>query len=160
MKNFAIVILFIGGLAFLSACESGQAADNTGRADNAVRADNPVRAEDSSVRAADSVGRAANDSVPEADNSARNAADHKDSKTSGDQSNSQADLDVTQKIRKSVVADDSLSINAQNIKIITSKGVVTLRGPVANAEEKANIGRIAQSVAGVTRVDNLIEIAN
>ncbi len=154
MKNIATVILFIGGLAFLSACESGQAADNSRGVGD------PVRAEDSSVRAADDAGRAENDSVPEADNSARNADDRKDSLTSGDQSNAQADLDVTQKIRKSVVADDSLSINAQNVKIITSKGVVTLRGPVANAEEKANIGRIAQNVAGVTRVDNLIEIAN
>ncbi len=121
MKNFATVILFVGGLAFVSACESGRAADN----------------------------------------SARNVADRKDSAvTSGDQSNAQADLDATQIIRKAVVADDSLSTNAQNVKIITSRGVVTLRGPVANAEEKANIGRIAQNVAGVTRVDNLIEIAN
>lgn len=161
MKNFLIVVLFVGGLAFLAACESRQTADNSRRAGDSVHADNPVPAADSSVRAADSSGRVANDSVRAADNSARNVADRKDSAvTSGDQSNAQADLDITQKIRKSVVADDSLSTNAQNVKIITSKGVVTLRGPVANAEEKANIGRIAQNVAGVSRVDNQIETTN
>ncbi len=121
MRSFATVVLFVGGMAFVSACETGQAADN----------------------------------------SARNVADRQDSAlTSGDQSNAQADLDATQKIRQAVVADDSLSTNARNVKIVTSKGVVTLRGPVANAEEKANIGRIAQKIAGVTRVDNQIEIAN
>jgi osmotically-inducible protein OsmY len=97
----------------------------------------------------------------EADNSARNVADRKDAAvTSGDQSNAKSDLEITQKIRRSVVADDSLSTNAQNVKIITAQGVVTLRGPVANVEEKAKIESTAQRVAGVKRVDNQIEIAN
>jgi len=97
----------------------------------------------------------------EADNSARNVADRNDAAvTSGDQSNTKADLEITQKIRQAVVADDSLSTNAQNVKIITAKGVVTLRGPVASAEEKAEIERKAQTVAGVTQIHNQIEIAN
>src|ERR1700738_3854393 len=51
-----------------------------------------------------------------------------------DQSESESDRKITQKIRQAIVADDSLSTNAKNIKIITVKGIVTLRGPVANTE--------------------------
>jgi osmotically-inducible protein OsmY len=38
--------------------------------------------------------------------------------------------------------------------------VVTLRGPVKSSEERASIGAKAEHVAGVTRVDNQIEIAS
>jgi hyperosmotically inducible periplasmic protein len=96
-----------------------------------------------------------------ADNSGKNVRDRKDAAvTSGDQSNTQSDLNITQEIRKAVMADKELSTNAQNVKIITANGVVTLRGPVKSAEEKANIGAKAQHAAGVTRVDNQIEIAS
>src|SRR5215470_18639359 len=47
-----------------------------------------------------------------------------------DQSNNPADLDITREIRRSVVNDDQLSINARNIKIITIDGAVTLSGTV------------------------------
>ena len=96
-----------------------------------------------------------------ADNSGKNVRDRKDgTKTSGDQSNAKADVAITQEIRKAVVADKSLSTNAHNVKIITTDGVVTLRGPVKSAAEKATIGAKAQQVAGVTRVDNQLEIAS
>jgi hyperosmotically inducible periplasmic protein len=96
-----------------------------------------------------------------ADNSGKNVRDRKDAAvTSGDQSNSESDLAITQEIRKAVVADAALSTNAQNVKIVTVKGIVTLRGPVKNAGEKANVGTKAQQAAGVTRVDNEIEIAS
>jgi osmotically-inducible protein OsmY len=36
-----------------------------------------------------------------------------------------------------------MSVNAQNVKIITVDGRVTLRGPVNTAEEKRLIGEIA-----------------
>ena len=58
------------------------------------------------------------------------------------------------------MADKSLSTNAHNVKIITANGVVTLRGPVKSAAEKANIGAKAQQAAGVRRVDNQLEIAS
>ena len=96
-----------------------------------------------------------------ADNSGKNVRDRQDAAvTSGDQSNTQSDLNITQEIRKAVIADKELSTNAHNVKIITANGVVTLRGPVKSAEEKANIGAKAQQAAGVTRVDNQIEIAS
>ena len=80
--------------------------------------------------------------------------------TPGDQSESEADRTLTQKVRQAVVADDSLSTNAHNIKIITVNGVVTLRGPVKSAKEKATIDAKAQQIAGAKNVDNQLEIVS
>jgi hyperosmotically inducible periplasmic protein len=52
-----------------------------------------------------------------------------------------------------------MSVNAQNVKIITQDGKVTLRGPVETLEEKAAIEKIAQDVAGDNRVENLLEVS-
>ena len=76
--------------------------------------------------------------------------------TPGDQGDG-LDLDITQKIRQEVVKDDSLSMQAKNVKIITVGGVVTLRGPVESDAERASIGSLAMSVPGVKRVDNQLE---
>ena len=95
------------------------------------------------------------------DNSGANARDRSgDTITPIDQADSAEDLRITQSIRKAVVADDALSVNAQNVKIITQNGVVTLRGPVGSAAERASIAAKAKSVAGVTRIDNQLEIAS
>lgn len=95
-----------------------------------------------------------------ADNSGKNVRDRKDAApTPGDQSNAKSDVAITQEIRKAVVADKNLSTNAHNVKIITANGVVTLRGPVKSAAEKDTIGAKAKQAAGVTRVDNQLEIA-
>jgi len=59
-----------------------------------------------------------------------------------------------------VTADDSISINGKNVKIITVDGTVTLRGPVKSEQEKTNIAAKAQQIAGVKQVDNQLEIAN
>lgn len=91
---------------------------------------------------------------PDADNTARNPTNL----TAGDQSETEADREITANIRKAVVADDSLSINAQNVKIIAVNGVVTLRGPVKSEKEKMGIEAKAKEVAGVKSVANLIEI--
>ena len=96
-----------------------------------------------------------------ADNSGLNVRDRDDAtKTSGDQSESEADRTITQNVRQAVVADDLVSINGKNVKIITVDGTVTLRGPVKSEKEKSNIGAKAQQIAGVKRVDNQLEIAN
>jgi len=93
----------------------------------------------------------------QADNTARNA-DNPSSPTPPDQAENDADLQISANIRKAIVADDSLSSNAHNVKIITSGGTVTLRGPVKSQQEKATIEAKAKQVAGVTQVINLIEI--
>jgi len=79
--------------------------------------------------------------------------------TPGDQSNTKSDVAITQAIRKAIVADKGLSANAHNVKIITTNGVVTLRGPVKSAAEKTTIGAKAEQVARVKSVDNQLEIA-
>jgi hypothetical protein len=80
--------------------------------------------------------------------------------TSGDQSESEADLRITQKIRQAVVDDSELSATAKNVKIVTKEGVVTLRGPVKSSQEKSQIASVAQRVDGVKRIDNQLEIAS
>jgi|SRR5580765_5738243 hyperosmotically inducible protein len=96
-----------------------------------------------------------------ADNSGKNVRDRNSAApTPGDQSNAKSDLAITQEIRKAVMADKSLSMNAHNVKIITENGKVTLRGPVKSAEEKASIEAKAQQVAGAQRVDNQLEVAS
>jgi osmotically-inducible protein OsmY len=78
-------------------------------------------------------------------------------KTPIDQNENQSDIDITANIRKRVV-DTNMSVNAQNVKIITQDGKVTLRGPVKSAEEKKQIEELATSVAGAGKVDSQLEI--
>src|SRR5512147_1832432 len=95
----------------------------------------------------------------DADNTKRNARDADgNTVTPMDQGSSDADMSITQQIRKAVVDSDKLSTNAKNVKIITQDGVVTLRGPVKTPEEKAAIASVAQKTGGVKRVDNQLEI--
>ena len=95
----------------------------------------------------------------DADNSAKNVRDRDEqSMTPADQGGSAADREVAASIRKAIVEDDSLSTNAHNVKVITKDGVVTLRGPVKSASERASVAAKAQKVAGVKRVDNQLEI--
>ncbi len=89
---------------------------------------------------------------------ARNVPSPKDGAlTPLDQGNSAADLDTTAQIRKGVLAESNLSVNARNVKIITIDGRVTLRGPVNSAEEKRLIGQIADGIARAENVDNQLE---
>ena len=94
-----------------------------------------------------------------ADNTGKNERDRSgETLTPGDQSNSPEDLKLTQTIRKAVVKDESLTMTAKNIKIITAGGQVTLRGPVNSPEEKMKIEKLAKSAAGAAKVDNQLEI--
>jgi osmotically-inducible protein OsmY len=94
------------------------------------------------------------------DNSGRNVRDRQEGVTTPmDQSSAPADLELTQKIRKAVVADDGLSMNAHNVKIISANGVVTLRGPVNSQDEKAKIEATAVNIAGAKNVRNQLEVA-
>jgi len=60
-------------------------------------------------------------------------------------------------MRIAVVRDKSLSVDAQNAKIITRNGVVTLRGPVASEAESKKLQKIAKKMRGVVQVDNQLE---
>jgi hyperosmotically inducible protein len=102
---------------------------------------------------------AADNKKAEPDNTATNERDRSgESKTSGDQSNSSADLKITQDIRRALMKDSELSTTAKNIKIITDNGQVTLRGPVKNAQEKAKIDQLARSAAGGAKIDDQLDV--
>lgn len=81
-----------------------------------------------------------------------------DTATPFDQSESEADRVITQKIRKALIADNSLSTNAKNIKIITIKGIVTLRGPVDSTQEKDIIAKKVSNIQGIRKVANQLEV--
>jgi osmotically-inducible protein OsmY len=97
-----------------------------------------------------------------ADNSQNNLRDRDSSnQTPIDQGNSPADLQLTQQIRKMVASGtNNFSVIAQNIKIITDNGQVTLRGPVQSDAEKTSIDSIAKGVAGETNVTDQLEVKN
>ena len=93
------------------------------------------------------------------DNTTTNQRDRSGkTKTSGDQSNSSADLKTTQAIRRALMKDGELSTSAKNIKVITVNGHVTLRGPVKTAQEKAKIDQLAKSAAGGAQIDNQVDV--
>lgn len=102
-----------------------------------------------------------NPPVADADNTARNQADSDAAtQTPLDQGENPKDLEISATIRKAIVADDSLSSNAHNVKIITSGGMVTLRGPVKSEQEKATIESKAKEVAGPSHVQTFLEVEN
>ena len=93
------------------------------------------------------------------DNPAQNHPDNKTrEKTPVDQLENKSDVTISSEIRKSIMKSETMSINGQNVKIISENGVVTLRGPVATQAEKDTIETLAKQTAGVSRVDNLLEV--
>jgi hypothetical protein len=55
---------------------------------------------------------------------------------SGDQSNSQADLKITQAIRQALMKDSELSTTAKNIKVITANGQLHSADPLRLRKKK------------------------
>src|SRR6202795_3901147 len=77
--------------------------------------------------------------------------------TADQQKTNPADRAITQKIRKAIHDDNSLSTYAHNVKIVTQDGKVTLRGPVRSEDEKNNLEAIAVTVAGKENVADQLE---
>lgn len=95
----------------------------------------------------------------DADNTARNVRDRGDAAlTLLDQGRSEGDMLITRRIRQEILARDGLSANARNVKVITSSGRVTLRGPVNDPGEKEAINAIATRLAANGNVDNQLEV--
>lgn len=78
--------------------------------------------------------------------------------TADQQKEKDTDRKMTQKIRRSVVKDKSLSTYAHNVKIITQGGMVTLKGPVRSEQEKEAIEKAAAQVAGKGKVTNELTV--
>lgn len=94
-----------------------------------------------------------------AENTERNVRDkYGTTLTPEDQQENQSDIKITAEIRKAAVEDESLSVNAENIKIITRDGIVTLRGPVESEAESMKLKQLAAQIPGVVQVYNQLEI--
>lgn len=78
--------------------------------------------------------------------------------TADQQKMNPADRATTQKIRKAIHDDHSLSTYAHNVKIISRDGKVTLRGPVRSEEEKSALQAKAAAVVGAENVTNQLEV--
>jgi osmotically-inducible protein OsmY len=78
--------------------------------------------------------------------------------TADNQTNAKSDRLTTQKIRKAIMADKSLSTYAHNVKIITTDGAVTLKGPVQSEDEKQKVASEAASVVSPDKVTNELTV--
>jgi hypothetical protein len=78
--------------------------------------------------------------------------------TTLDQGNRQGDVNTAAQIRKEIIADSRMSMNARNVKITAIDGRVILCGPVNTAEEKRLIGEIANRIAHAGNVDNQLDV--
>lgn len=71
-----------------------------------------------------------------------------------------ADLAITSLIREQITDRKDLSVNARNVKIITTGGRVVLKGVVITPEEKRLIGDVAIGVRRSKNVDNQLSIGS
>lgn len=93
------------------------------------------------------------------DNTEINKRDQRASeKTADKHGTSEKDVKISSQLRQALVKDSSLSTYAQNIKIITVNGEVTLKGPVRTAVEQKALVNKAKNVSGVTRVLNETDV--
>jgi len=80
--------------------------------------------------------------------------------TADQQKANKSDRELTQNIRKAVVADKSLSMEAHNVKIISRNGTVTLRGKVKSEDEKKAIEDKATQAAGAGNVTDELTVSS
>jgi len=94
------------------------------------------------------------------DNTAINQRDRSPGEATADQQKmNPADRDLTARIRKSIMADKTLSTYAHNVKIISQDGVVTLKGPVRSGEEmKTIVAKAADAAGGADKVTNEMSV--
>lgn len=78
--------------------------------------------------------------------------------TAGQQSLNTSDTEITRRIREEVMSKPNLSVYAQNVKIITVNGQVTLKGPVRSASEQEMILQYANAVAKPENVINQMSV--
>jgi len=100
------------------------------------------------------------DHTGSADNTKLNTRDRSGTLTPINQGNSKAEIGITASIRRGVMGDHTLSFTAKNVKIITVGTRVTLRGPVKSDAERTEIENLARQTAGVTDVDDQLEVKN
>lgn len=60
---------------------------------------------------------------------------------------SDKDVETTRQIRQALMGDESLSTNARNVKVITLKNKVTIRGAVNSSDELSKVVNLAKKTA-------------
>jgi len=80
--------------------------------------------------------------------------------TADQQKNDRTDVSITRDIRRAIVNDKALSSYAHNVKVITSHGDVTLKGPVRTEEERKVVESKAAEIAGAGHVTNQLSIVS
>jgi hyperosmotically inducible periplasmic protein len=100
------------------------------------------------------------DNKDKSDNTKANKRDRSPDEATADQQKMNAeDTALVGKIRKSIIADKSLSTYAHNIKIISQNGIVTLKGPVrSDAEVKTIVSKATEAAGGGDKVVNQITV--
>ena len=118
-----------------------------------------IMAQSASAQVTSSSSASGTTAVP-ADNSKSNALDQSNTTATSDaQKENKNDRRLTQRIRKSVMADKSLSTYAHNVKIVSVNGGVTLNGVVRSDQERSTIEAKAVSVAGKDHVVNDLKVS-
>jgi len=77
-----------------------------------------------------------------------------------EQGSSVAEKEITATIHQGILADEALKGTGQDVKVVTAGTKVTLLGPVNSGQAKLAIAAIATRTAGVTEVDNQLQIVN
>jgi hypothetical protein len=102
------------------------------------------------------------DPVIAADNTGVNKRDRSDAEATADQQkNDKPDVALTAEIRRAIMKDKTLSMNAHNVKIIVQNGNVTLKGPVGSKTERATVEKAALDAIGPGKgtVTNEVSVA-
>lgn len=97
--------------------------------------------------------------APDSDNTKMNQRDRNPNEPTADQQQAnRSDRDITQQIRKAIIAEKSWSDYAHNVKVITQNGQVTLKGPVRSDDEKRAIEGKASEIAGEGKVTSELTV--
>ena len=94
-------------------------------------------------------------------NSGRNARDRNETReTADDQKLGGDEITVLSQLRKEIVANPDLSVNAHNVKILVEARTITLRGPVATAQERKWIEDTTSRICSGYSVINQLEVSH
>jgi len=101
------------------------------------------------------------DTKTKPDNTEVNKRDQSPGAATADQQKmNPADRDLTARIRRSIMADKTLSTYAHNVKVISQDGTVTLKGPVRSDEEVKSVVAKAVAITGsAEKVVNQLSVA-
>jgi hyperosmotically inducible periplasmic protein len=114
----------------------------------------PAFAADQAVSSTQNRYLLADNSAP--DNTERNKTEGKP--TAEDQANDKSDVRLTAHLRRAIMKQKGLSVDAQNIKIISENGQLFLRGPVKTEHEKEVIDRLAKDCCQKSSYKNELEV--